>query len=96
MNPKSFSLCFTVYNLVSQIIHGTDTSSSSLRTSVNVGAVGGYCFPVGAVGGYCFRVGVYCEWVGAIVLFVYSIVCELKDSAWPSMWSSLCANTMIQ
>ena len=31
---------------------------------------------VGAVGGYCFRVGVYCEWVGAIVLFVYSIVCE--------------------
>ena len=42
----------------------------------NRSVVGGYCFPVGAIGGYCFRVGVYCEWVGAIVLFVYSIICD--------------------
>ena len=57
----------------------SSASSSSLSFSITlgaVGAVGGYCFPVGAVGGYCFPVGVYCEWIGAIVLFVYSIVCE--------------------
>ena len=54
-------------------------SGNSLLTSITqgvVGEVGGYCFPVGAVGGYCIPVGVYCEWVGVIVLFVYSIVCE--------------------
>ena len=76
LDAKEFHKLQTLYLQLMTCI-----SSSSLRTSSNVGAVGavgGYCFPVGAVGGYCFPVGVYCEWVEAIVLFVYSIVFDRK------------------